>query len=274
MKNTIYTKTASAALCVAAAASLASCGLPLKQPVYTAATTAPDATAEVLTTDAPAATSDTLADDAPASTGNPYEGFIEGFKKAVNEPQAAWYYGPDADPANVSDSDVGIAVTGIWGDTFNYILYDMDKDGTDELFIGEEVTDQSEPRINILGVVTVADGKYKIVAAGGERSELSYLGGTNFYETGSGGASLHAASLYTYNASKKSLDLLYTIEYEDQGNGTTSIELFEGENGKVKSNTASCKDKEAETKFDQAKKDASKDQNELLGKKWTKVSFK
>ena len=150
----------------------------------------------------------------------------------------------------------------------------MDKDGTDELFIGEEVTDQSEPRINILGVVTVADGKYKIVAAGWERSELSYLGGTNFYETGSSGASFHAASLYTYNASKKSLDLLYTIEYEDQGNGTTSIELFEGENGKVKSNTASCKDKEAETKFDQAKKDASKDQNELLGKKWTKVSFK
>ena len=163
MKNTIYTKTASAALCVAAAASLASCGLPLKQPVYTAATTAPDATTEVLTTDAPAATSDTPADDAPASTGNPYEGFIEGFKKAVNEPQDAWYYGPDADPAKVSDSDVGIAVTGIWGDTFNYILYDMDKDGTDELFIGEEVTDQSEPRINILGVVTVADGKYKIV---------------------------------------------------------------------------------------------------------------
>ena len=262
MKNTIYTKTASAALCVAAAASLASCGLPLKQPVYTAATTAPDATTEVLTTDAPAATSDTPADDAPASTGNPYEGFIEGFKKAVNEPQDAWYYGPDADPASVSDSDVGIAVTGIWGDTFNYILYDMDKDGTDELFIGEEVTDQSEPRINILGVVTVADGKYKIV------------GGTNFYETGSSGANFHAASLYTYNTSKKSLDLLYTIEYEDKGNGTTSIELFEGENGKVKSNTASCKDKEAETKFDQAKKDASKDQNELLGKKWTKVSFK
>ncbi len=273
MKNTIYTKTASAALCLAAAASLASCGIPLKQPVYTAPSTAPDATSEVRTTEASAATSETPADDTPATTGNPYDGFIDGFKKAVNEPQDAWYYGPDLDSSKASDSDVGIALTGIWGDTFNYILYDMDKDGVDELFIGEEVADQSGKRINILGVVTVADGKYKVVAAGWERSELTYLGGTNFYETGSSGASFHAASLYTYNSSKKALDLLYTIEYDEKENGS-SIELFEGEDGKVKSNTASCKDKEAETKFEQAKKDASKDKNDLLCKEWTKVSFK
>ena len=272
MKNTIYTKTASAALCLAAAASLASCGLPLKQPVYTAPSTAPAPATEA--TEAPATTSETPADDASATTGNPYEGFIDGFKKAVNEKQGAWYYGPDVDSSSVSDDTSGIPATEILGDSFSYILYDMDKDGTDELFIGGEVTDQGEPRINIFGVVTVADGKYKIIASGWERSELTYLGGTSFYEAGSSGANLHGASLYTYNSSKKSLDLICSIEYETKEDSTTSIELFEGENGKIKSNVASAKDKEAETKFEQAKKDASKDKNELLGKEWTKVSFK
>ena len=273
MKNTIYTKAASAALCLAAAASLASCGIPLKQPVYTAPSTAPTA-AENPAAEAPVTTPATTEDTAPASTGNPYEAFIDGFKNAVNEQQGAWYYGPDVDPASVSDDSVGIPATGILGDSFSYILYDMDKDGTDELFIGGEVTDQSEPRINVYGVVTVEDGKYTIIAAGWERSELTYLGGTSFYEAGSSGANLHGASLYTYNSSKKALDLIYSIEYETKEDGKTSIELFEGENGKVKSNVASAKDKEAEEKFEQARKDASKDKSDILGKEWTKVSFK
>lgn len=272
MKNTIYTKTASAALCLAAAASLAACNLPLKQEVYRAETTAP--AYDVLTSDSSEEVSGKTSEGGPVSSDNTYEKFIEGFKEAVNKHEDAWYYGPDVDPAKAPDDAVGVTTNGVWGDTFSYILYDMDKDGTDELFIGEEVSDQGEQRINVLGVVTVADGKYTVVAAGWERSELTYLGGTGFYETGSSGASLHVASLYTYNSSKKALDLICTIEYETKSDNTTSIELFEGENGKVKSNVASCKDKEAEEKFDQAKKDASKDTNELIGKEWTKVSFK
>ena len=274
MKNTIYTKTASAALCLAAAASLAACNLPLKQEVYTAATTAPAPASEVLDTEGTEEPSEMTAEGDPVSTDNAYGKFIDGFKQAVNAHADAWYYGPDADPAKLADDAVGITTNGIWGDSFSYILYDMDKDGTEELFIGEEVADQGEKRINVLGVVTVADGKYTIVAAGWERSELTYLGGTNFYETGSSGASFHGESLYKYNAGKKALDLVCTLEYETKSDNTTAIELFEGENGKVKSNVASCKDKEAEEKFAQAKKDASKDRNELIGQQWTKVSFK
>ena len=146
--------------------------------------------------------------------------------------------------------------------------------GTDELFIGEKVKDQDETRINVFGVVTYVNGKYKILAAGWERSELTYLGGTSFYETGSSGASFHGASLYNYNGSKKSMDIICTIEYETKDDGTTEIEFFDGEDGKIRSNVASYKDKEAEEKFDQAKKDASKDKNELLDKEWTKVSFR
>ena len=272
MKNTVYTKAASAALCLAAAASLASCAIPFKQPVYTAPSTAPAPTTEA--TEAPATTPAATEDTDAVSAGNPYEGFIDGFKKAVNDPQGAWYYGPDVDPASVSDDAVGIPTTSIWDGSFSYILYDMDKDGTDELFIGEEVADQGDVRINVYGVVTVEDGKYTIIAAGWERSELTYLGGTSFYEAGSSGANLHGASLYTYNSSKKALDLICTIEYETKEDGKTSIEFFEGENGKVKSNVASAKDKEAEEKFEQARKDASKDKSDILGKEWTKVSFK
>lgn len=274
MKNLIYAKTASAALCLAAAASLAACNLPLKQEVYTAATTAPDPAAEVTTTESSEAASEKPSEDNSVSSDNPYAKFIDGFKQAVNKHEDAWYYGPDVDPAKVPDDAVGVAAAGIWGDSFTYILYDMDKDGTDELFIGEEKTEQGDPYVNVYGVVTVTDGKYQVIAAGWERSELVYLGGTSFYETGSSGADNHGASIYKYNSAKKSLDIICNIEYENKSDGTSKIELFEGEDGKIKSNVASCKDKEAEEKFDQIKKDASKDKNELIGKEWTNVSFK
>lgn len=274
VKKTIYTKAASAALCLAASASMAACSLTFKQPVYTASTTATVPTTESQATDGSEEVTVKPSEDDPVSSDNAYAGFIDGFKQAVNNPQDAWYYGPDIDPAKAPSDAVGITVTGIWGDSFSYILFDMDKDGTDELFIGEEVSDQNEPRINILGVVTVSDGKYKIVAAGWERSELTYLGGTSFYETGSSGASFHAASLYNYNGSKKALDLICTIEYETKEDNTSTIEFFEGENGKIKSNVAACKGKEAEEKFDNAKKEASKEKNELIGREWIKVSFK
>ena len=271
MKKSICTRSALAALLLAAAASLAACNDQEQKNV--AADTSKPAPATIMTTEDPDTFVDP-SDDLTVPADELYTGFINGFKTAVNEPKDAWYYGPAIDPANVPGDAVGITVTGIWGDSFSYVLYDMDKDGTDELFIGGEVTDQSEPRINVYGVVTVEDGKYTIIAAGWERSELTYLGGTSFYEAGSSGANLHGASLYTYNSSKKALDLIYSIEYETKEDGTTSIELFEGENGKVKSNVASAKDKEAEEKFEQARKDASKDKSDILGKEWTKVSFK
>ena len=242
MKNTIYTKTASAAFLLTAAASLAACSLPLKQEVYRAETTAPAPSSDVMASDVSEEASEKPSEDNPATSDNSYERFIDGFKNAVNSHEDAWYYGPDVDASKAPDDAVGVTTAGVWGDSFTYILYDMDKDGTDELFIGEEKTEQGDAYVNVYGVVTIADGKYKVIAAGWERSELVYLGSTNFYESGSSGA--------------------------------TKIELFEGENGKIKSNVASCKDKEAEEKFDQAKKDASKEKNEILGKEWTKVSFK
>lgn len=274
MKNTIYTKTASAAFLLAAAASLAACSLPLKQEVYRAETTAPAPSSDVMASDVSEEASEKPSEDNPATSDNSYERFINGFKNAVNSHEDAWYYGPDVDASKAPDDAVGVTTAGIWGDSFTYILYDMDKDGTDELFIGEEKTEQGDAYVNVYGVVTIADGKYKVIAAGWERSELVYLGSTNFYESGSSGADLHGASIYKYNSEKKSLDIVCNIEYETKGDGTTKIELFEGENGKIKSNVASCKDKEAEEKFDQAKKDASKEKNEILGKEWTKVSFK
>lgn len=271
MKKSICTRSALAALLLAAAASLAACNDQEQKNV--AADTSKPAPATIMTTEDPDTFVDP-SDDLTVPADELYTGFINGFKTAVNEPKDAWYYGPAIDPANVPGDAVGITVTGIWGDSFSYVLYDMDKDGTDELFIGEKVKDQDETRINVFGVVTYVNGKYKILAAGWERSELTYLGGTSFYETGSSGASFHGASLYNYNGSKKSMDIICTIEYETKDDGTTEIEFFDGEDGKIRSNVASYKDKEAEEKFDQAKKDASKEKNELLDKEWTKVSFR
>lgn len=278
VKKSIYTKAASVILSVAAAASFEACSLTVSGNGN--AQTEKDTSSAVISEEAPSLTDqsgeDTSASSEITSGENSYDRFIEGFKNAVNNPENAWYYGPDIESGKASDEDTGIyiASTGFWGDSFTYILYDMDKDGTDELFIGEQVDDQGEQKINLFGVVTIADGKYKVIAAGWERCELNYLGGINFFDSGSSGASFSGASLYKYNSQTKNLDIIYNIEYETKEDGTTSTELFEGENGKIKSNVAACKGKEAEEKFDNAKKEALKEKNELIGKEWIKVSFK
>ena len=95
-----------------------------------------------------------------------------------------------------------------------YALADIDKDGTDELFIikdmEHQVAEGSYHEINILNVFTLdADGKPVPVTSGWERNRLQYLKDGSFFRSGSAGAEQIVLEFQKYDPEKK---VVYSVE--------------------------------------------------------------
>ncbi len=93
-----------------------------------------------------------------------------------------------------------------------YYLYDVDKDGIQELFIGEN--DIGDYRTSIYQVYTVTDGERRIVLEGGERDRY-YLGKDDtIYNEGSGSASNYVLFHYKMEGPYKQLYPIDGVVYE------------------------------------------------------------
>ena len=169
-------------------------------------------------------------------------------------------------------------------EAFGYALVDLDKDGTDELIIGgKRIYGDGTSAVDVTGVVVLTgEDEYKIVAAGWDRSTLTYTGGLMFVNSGSGGASLHIDTIYQYNNVTKQMDTVCELitEYEGRdadGNMIVHYSLFEGDNyhynasSAYESEDASCHDDEAMNKYNQMLEAANKDIESTSAIEWTKV---
>ena len=276
MKRSLLIKFACTALCVSLALISASCKAAENDGGDLTRITAEDtkksdggetsaAADESLETAEDPATEETTTESTEATTTaakeNPYERFIEDYKKAISEQTDVWYYGPDytGDTVIPPEGTQGLLTNELMNG-FSYILHDIDNDGTDELIIGEQYVDgENYTHITVYGVVTMEGAEYKIVAAGWSRSHLEYCGGGMFVNSGSGGASLHIDDVYRYNSETKKLDVVYELitEYEgtdDDGLPIPNYSLFEGDSwhydGKAyESSDASCHGQEAWDKY-------------------------
>ncbi|MCR5328376.1 MAG: hypothetical protein K6E12_05980 [Saccharofermentans sp.] len=285
MKNINMTKALSAGLCVAMGFSCAACGYPDDTRPYeteaeetTAATSAEETTTETASTvteisEETAATSVEIA-------GNPYESFIEGYKDAIINRTSVWYYGPDIDPNDLSvDYGQGLIVDEM-SDYMYYTLYDLDKDGVEELIIGCDVTgDHMQSCTMITGIVTLEGSAYKIVAAGWSRSSLEYVGEGYFVNSGSGGAFLHYDAVFRYDGAAKELatvgvlvteyseteDIFYSY-FDSIDKAYAAYPAYGNEN-------AICFDEEAQQKYDNDLLTAQSKTNELIGVEWQIVDL-
>ncbi len=79
-----------------------------------------------------------------------------------------------------------------------YYLHDVDKNGVDELFIGEKFTADYKP--SIYQVYTVADGELKLLIEGGERDRYYLSKDDTFYNEGSSSASSYAVFHFNMDA--------------------------------------------------------------------------
>ena len=292
MKRTIYTKAASAILCMAMAVSFAACNIDLNVG-YTVSTTE-NSNQETSETEAPATTT-TTAEATEASTedtteassdpvsSNPYERFIEDYKKALSKPNDTWYYGPDADFGGEQppEGTVALPLSNVYKDSFSYMLYDVDGDGIQELIIGEQWEDgENYVHIRVFGLVTMIGDDYRISAAGWDRYDLEYRGGNHFYAQGWQSGSVEVLSVYEYNVEYKCLDLVCEMEIHFKA-GSDQVGLpddaeylyFEGKGGMERTD-ALATGKEAQDKFFAAKKTAGELPSDLIDREWTKVAFK
>ena len=93
-----------------------------------------------------------------------------------------------------------------------YYLHDVDKDGIDELFIGENYS--GDYRTSIYQVYTVTEGERKIVLEGGERDRY-YLGKDDtIYNEGSSSASNYVLFHYKMEGPYKQLYPIDGVVYE------------------------------------------------------------
>ena len=302
MKKTILTKAVSALLCASMALAFASCAATGKtepeDTKETAAESKPEAeqTSEsseettVETTLETTETSETTTEAATTTTApkvNPYERFIADYQNSIMNPTDTWYYGPDYEGDTVipPEGTVGLLTTKN-GDYIAYTLLDIDKDGTDELIFGYVHEQDGVSYINVEGLVTMTgEDEYKIVAAGWERSNLTYVGGCMFVNSGSGGAALHIDTIYKYNSVTKEMDTVCELitEYEgtdDNGIPIPKYSLFEGDNyhftgSAYDSDAATCHDQEAMDKFTQTKDAAMANVKDIPEQiEWTMVPIK
>lgn len=92
-----------------------------------------------------------------------------------------------------------------------YELIDIDKDGTEELFVISDVEEKVENGsyhiISVLSIFTLdSDGKIVPVTAGWARNRLQYMKDGTFYRTGSGGAGTTVIEFQKYNPEKKTVE--------------------------------------------------------------------
>ncbi len=300
MKKTILTKAVSLALCASMAVSFAACAASgtketeeettlISKPENDGTTetseetseTTPETTAEATTEASTEAT--TTATTAPKV--NPYERFIEDYVNAIKNHSDTWYYGPDYDGDTVipPEGTVGLLVIQE-RESVSYTLIDLDKDGTDELIFGSTCEfSNGEKFVNVTGVVVMTgEDEYKIVAAGWDRSTLTYAGGVMFVNSGSGGAALHVDTIYQFNSVTKSMDTVCELITEYEGEDADGIpiprySLFEGDNyhynssSAYESGDATCHDDEALNRYNQMLDAASKNMKDLPEIEWTKV---
>ena len=297
MKKTILTKVVSVFLCASMAVSLASCTTTGAKEtdgedettLFSKEETMNETSEETSETTAVETTEVTTEATTEATTTapkvNPYERFIEDYVNAIKNPTDTWYYGPDYEGDTVipPQGTVGLLLVQ-QGDFVNYTLLDIDKDGTDELIFGSKcIKADGTSFINVTGVVVLTgENEYKIVAAGWDRSNLTYAGGVMFVNSGSGGASLHVDTIYQYNNVTKQMDTVCELitEYEGHdadGNLIVHYSLFEGDNyhynapSAYESEYATCHDDEALNKFNLMMDAACKDMNDTPELEWTKV---
>lgn len=281
MKRTFFTKAASVILCVATAAAFSACDISgiigdMTSETTTEATTEETTSSVVSTGETTESDIETTEDTEETQAGNPYERFIADFKEAVKAKKDTWYYGPDVSfgGEKAPEGSVGMQLTS-WGDTFSYVLFDVDQDGMDELIIGGQWQDNDgEAHIRVLGLVTMIGDQYRIVAAGWDRNDLEYLGGSMFYCSGSQGNDVHLVSIYEYNIEYKCMDLVCEMEiHVKEGDEDSEYVYYEGQGGTARSEVL-YRGQEAKERFESQKKAAMEESNDLLGAEWTKESFK
>ena len=302
MKKTMLAKVVSAVLCASMAVSFASCATNspketddmeettlLSKPENDGATETSEETSETTaeTTETEAtteATTETTTTAATAPKVNPYERFIEDYVNAVKNPTDTWYYGPDYDGDTVipPEGTVGLLLNQD-RESISYTLLDIDKDGTDELIFGSTCEyGNGETFVNVTGVVVLTgENEYKIIAAGWDRSTLTYAGGLMFINSGSGGAALHVDTIYQYNSVTKSMDTVCELiteylEEDSKGIPIPSYSLFEGDNfhydgSAYESADATCHDDEALNKYNQMLDAANQNMKDISAIEWTRV---
>lgn len=300
MKKTILTKVVSAVLCVSMAVSFASCATTankekdeeeettlISKPENGGAAETSEETSETTAETTTEATTEATTTETTAPKVNPYDRFIVDYANAMKDPSDTWYYGPDYEGDTVfpPEGTVGLYIFQNC-EAFGYALVDLDKDGTDELIIGgERIYADGTSSVDVTGVVVLTgEDEYKIVAAGWDRSTLTYTGGLMFVNSGSGGASLHIDTIYQYNNVTKQMDTVCELITEFEGRDSDGLplahySLFEGDNyhynasSAYESEDASCHDDEAMNKYNQMLESANKDIESTSSIEWTTVPF-
>ena len=287
MKKGIAVKVLSAGLCVAVSVSMAACTKTeetketTEEETIETELTKPVETSEETTTEE--TTTETTEQTTEAVKVNPYEEFIQGYKEAIVNPTDTWYYGPGVDTSDYMNLGQGLIVSEIQNG-FSYTLFDIDKDGTDELIIGGiYIKGDNSKFIYVSGVVTLDGDGYKIVAAGWSRSSLEYTGEGYFVHSGSGGASLHYDAVYVYDGENKELATVGALVTEYVGNAEVTkaqYSYFTDVNDAFSAfpaygdSRALCFDQEAKDKFDNDQQLAYSKNNELLDAQWIDVDCK
>ncbi len=100
-------------------------------------------------------------------------------------------------------------------DILGYYLYDVDKDGVDELFIGENSQGGDDYLPSIYQMYTVEDGRRMPIIDGGERNRYYLAKDDTFYNEGSGSASNSAIFHYELTSQYKMLSYIDGVIYED-----------------------------------------------------------
>lgn len=200
---------------------------------------------------------------------NPYEVFLEDYKKAVQEPVDTWYYGPDNDYGDdVPEGTVGLITQGL-SDRSAYALYDIDGDGVSEFFLGGPWDDE----VQLTGVVTMHGADYKVVFSAWSRRFVKYLGEGYFYAAGSSGAFEHVVGLYKYNGKTKCMDLICQLLTKNEDENGADYFYYEGTGGENRTDVLYTGE-EASAAFDKQYEALQGLNNELLNVEWTEFNYK
>ena len=283
MKKGIAVKVLLAGLCVAVSVSMAACAKTEETRETTEEETIetkiikPIESSEETTSEE---TTETTEQTTEEDKINPYEEFIQGYKEAIANPTDTWYYGPGVDTSDYMNLGQGLIVVEIQNG-FSYTLFDIDKDGVDELIIGGVYTNSNNVKfVYVTGVVALDGNGYKIVAAGWSRSSLEYVGEGYFVNSGSGGAALHYDEVSVYDGENKELTTVGALVTEYVGNAErteaqysyfTDVHDAYSASPAYGDSRALCFDQEAKDKYEKDLELAYSKNNELLDAQWIDV---
>ena len=297
MKRKIFTKAASAIICMSMAVSFSACNNDQNVDDTTQETSETEAAATTTTTAevteastedtaevTEASTEDTTEASSEPVSSNPYERFIEDYKKALSNPNGTWYYGPDADLEGEQppEGTVALPLSNVYEDSFSYMLYDVDGDGTQELIIGEQWIDgENWANIRVFGLVTMIGDDYRIAAAGWDKYDLEYCGGNHFCAYSWQSDTVEVLSVYEYNAEYKCLDLAFELEVHfKDGSDTVGLPqdaeylYFEGKGGMERTDALATGMEAREKYFDAKNTIIGELPSDLVDREWTEVAFK